>query len=108
MRKHRQVEYALFLLDFNETWICSVAFREKVQISNLIKIRPVAAELFYVDGQTEMTKLTLAFRNFSNAHKNNYFNAKLDMLLNSEDESAWCVISNSEANRPACTVTAHA
>ena len=27
------------------------------QISNFMKIRPVAAELFHVDGQTDMTKL---------------------------------------------------
>jgi len=32
-----------------------------------MKIRPVGAELFHVDGQTDMAKLTVAFRNFSNA-----------------------------------------
>ena len=37
-------------------------------------IRPVGAELFYVggqrDGQTDITKLTVAFRNTANALKN--------------------------------------
>ena len=39
-----------------------------------MKIRPVGAELFYAarltDGQTDMTELIVAFRNFANAHKN--------------------------------------
>jgi len=35
-----------------------------------MKIRPVGAELFHVDGRTDMTKLTVAFRNFANAPKN--------------------------------------
>jgi hypothetical protein len=32
-----------------------------------MKIRPVGAELFHADGQTDMTKLIVAFRNFVNA-----------------------------------------
>jgi hypothetical protein len=32
-------------------------------------ISPVGAELFHADGQTDMTKLTVAFRNFANAPK---------------------------------------
>jgi hypothetical protein len=35
-----------------------------------MKIRPVGAELFHLDGQTDMTKLIVAFRNFANAPKN--------------------------------------
>jgi len=31
-----------------------------------MKIRPVGAELFHADGQADMTKLTVAFRNFAN------------------------------------------
>jgi hypothetical protein len=34
-----------------------------------MKINAVGAELFYADGQTDMTKLVLAFRNFGNAPK---------------------------------------
>jgi hypothetical protein len=43
--------------------------------SNFINICPVGAELFRADGQTDrqtdMTKLIVVFRNFSNAPKNN-------------------------------------
>jgi hypothetical protein len=34
-----------------------------------MKIRPVAVELFHADGQTDMTTLTVGFRNFANAPK---------------------------------------
>jgi hypothetical protein len=45
-------------------------FSEKAEISNFIKIRPMGGELFHTDGQTDMTKLTVAFRNFVNAPRN--------------------------------------
>jgi hypothetical protein len=53
-------------------------FFKNTQISNFMKIRPVGAELFHADrqtdgrteGQTDMTKLTVTFRNFANAPKN--------------------------------------
>jgi hypothetical protein len=32
-----------------------------------MKILPVGAELFHVDGQTDMKKVIVAFRNFGNA-----------------------------------------
>jgi hypothetical protein len=35
-----------------------------------MKILSVGDELFYVDGQTDMTKLIVDFRNFANAPKN--------------------------------------
>ena len=42
----------------------------------LMKIRLVGAELFHAerrtDGQTDMTKLTVAFRNFTNTLKKGY------------------------------------
>jgi hypothetical protein len=34
-----------------------------------MKILPVIAELFHADGQTDMTKLIVAFRSFANAPK---------------------------------------
>ena len=47
---------------------------KNTQISNFMKIRPVAAELFneggQTDRQTDMTKLMVAFRNYTNAPKN--------------------------------------
>ena len=41
--------------------------KKKFQVSNLMKIRQVAAELFHEDRQTDMTKLTVAFRDLANA-----------------------------------------
>ena len=61
------VKYPLFLSDINETWIFSTDFR-KVLIS-LHEIPSVGAELFNVDGRTDMTKLLVAFRNLAKARK---------------------------------------
>jgi len=35
-----------------------------------MKILPVGAELFHADGQPDITKLIVAFRNFANAPTN--------------------------------------
>jgi hypothetical protein len=43
----------------------------KIQKSDFMKIRPVGAELFLADGQTD-TKLIVASRNVPNAPKNEY------------------------------------
>jgi hypothetical protein len=48
-------------------------FSKKVQISSFIKIRPVGAELLHADGQTDMTKLTVAFHNYVNLPKNSTY-----------------------------------
>jgi hypothetical protein len=56
-------------------------FSKNTQISNLIKILPMEAELFHAerrtegqtDRQTDMTKLIVAFRNFAKATKNSKF-----------------------------------
>jgi hypothetical protein len=53
-------------------------FSKDPQIPNFMKIYRVGAELFHadratdreMDGQKDMTKLTLAFRNFANTRKN--------------------------------------
>jgi len=37
---------------------------------NFMKINPVGAKLFHVEGWTDMTKLITTFRNFANAPKN--------------------------------------
>jgi len=42
---------------------------KNAQISNFIKFRPVGVRLFHADGRTDMTKLIVAFSNFSNATK---------------------------------------
>jgi hypothetical protein len=43
---------------------------ENPPISNFMKIRPVGAELFHMEGSTDMMKLKLTFCNFLNAPKN--------------------------------------
>jgi hypothetical protein len=45
-------------------------FSKSKKISYFMKISPVGAELFHVDGQTDMTKLTVALGNFAKAPKN--------------------------------------
>ena len=66
------VRYPLFLSDVMEREFSRQIF-ENTQISDLLKIHPVAAELFHADGwrdgRTYMTKLIVAFRNFANASK---------------------------------------
>jgi hypothetical protein len=37
---------------------------------NFMKIRPVGDELFHGEGQTGVTKLIAAFKNFANTSKN--------------------------------------
>jgi hypothetical protein len=61
------VKYQLFLSDFNETNF-SDTFSRNTQISNFINIRPVGAELFHADRQTDRytdtTELIVAFSQF--------------------------------------------
>jgi hypothetical protein len=40
-----------------------------INVNTLKKIRPVGAELFHADRQTDMKKPIVAFRNFANAPK---------------------------------------
>jgi len=47
----------------------SIIFEKNIQISNLMRIRPVGDGLFHADGRTDMTKLTVAFRKFANVPK---------------------------------------
>jgi len=65
------VKYLLFLSDFNEIWISDRFWKNK-HISNVMKIHPVAAKLFHMDGQTDMMKLTVTFRNFVHVPKREY------------------------------------
>ena len=48
-------------------------FKKNTEIQNVTNICPVGAEMFHADGRTDgptdMTKLTVAFRNFANAPK---------------------------------------
>ena len=38
---------------------------KNTQTSNSLKIRPVGVALFHADSRTDMTQLTVAFRNFA-------------------------------------------
>ena len=60
------VKYQLFLTDFYKTWIFRQIFRK------LLKFRqnPSSGSRVVPCGRTDTTKLTVAFRNFSNAPKN--------------------------------------
>ena len=62
----------VILVRFNETWIFATDFW-RILRCNFMKILPVWVELFHEDNQMEermdMTYLTVAFRNFTNAHK---------------------------------------
>jgi hypothetical protein len=68
MSKRLQVKYPLFMSDFNETWTFSTDFRQKAQIQSFIK-NPSNGSRVVPCGQTDMTKLIVAFRNFANAPK---------------------------------------
>jgi len=37
---------------------------KNMQVADFMRSRPVVAEMFHADRQTDMTKLTVAFRNF--------------------------------------------
>ena len=57
----------LFLSGFDGIWIFSTDFLRDTQISDFMKVRPVGAELFHVDGWEDMTKPIATFRNLLNA-----------------------------------------
>jgi hypothetical protein len=63
------VKCPLFLSDFNGTFVLSTDFQKNAQMSNLTKIQWQPSCSIRKDGhrQTGMTKLIIAFRDFSNA-----------------------------------------
>jgi hypothetical protein len=70
MSNRLYVKYPLFLSDFNEIWIFSTDFRRSLKYE--VSLKSVKWEPSYVmptEGQTDMTKLIVAFRNFANAPK---------------------------------------
>ena len=77
------IKYPLFLSGFNKNlnFLDGVS-KENIQISNLMKTRPVTAGLFCADGRTDLTKLIVAFRNFANALKTSHpiFRVFLEMV----------------------------
>jgi hypothetical protein len=62
------VNYPLFMSEFSATYNILDKITKNIQISNLMKIRPVVAEVFHVDrrtdGYTDNTKLIVTLRSF--------------------------------------------
>jgi len=56
-------------------------FWKNSQISSFMKIRPVGAQLFHTDGETDMTKLTVAFLNVAKVRNEsqNFINTLLGL-----------------------------
>jgi hypothetical protein len=84
------VKYRLFPSGFKETWIFWADFRKKFQTSNFMKIRPLGAELFHADRQTDMTKLTVASINAPTKRKN----GPMIKVNNNEFERVWLEMPN--------------
>jgi hypothetical protein len=58
----------------------SLQVTQNIQVSNFIKVRPMRAELFHADGQTDMMKLIVAFRNFASAPKKSRQTGKVNHI----------------------------
>jgi hypothetical protein len=62
-----------FLSDFNKILIFSIDFRKKIKLNeNPFSRSRVVPFSRAAEGQTDMTKLAVAFGNSANAPKNNY------------------------------------
>jgi hypothetical protein len=57
------------LSDLNEARLFLDRFLKNTEISDLIKMCPVGAELFHADRLTDVMKLIVVFRNFLNIPK---------------------------------------
>jgi len=64
-------------------------FPKNTQIRNLTNIRPVGAELFYADGQTDMLKLIVAFETLQTYLKSSQNWERLKGALGSEENFRW-------------------
>jgi hypothetical protein len=79
-------DVSFLLSDFNKNLDFRVRFSNKTQITSLLKICPVEADLYHaegqMDGQTDMTKLLVALCNFANAPKCNHTVRSYHLLVN--------------------------
>jgi hypothetical protein len=88
-----RVKYPWFLSD----WNLLDRFSQNIWISNFMKIRPVAADLFQAERQTDMTKLIVTFHNLLNARKNNWIieiNTFINILNCYKTKQQWILLSN--------------
>jgi hypothetical protein len=75
-------KYMFFLSDFNETSISSTDFRNilKYKISwKSFQWKPSCC--MRTNGQTDITKLIVAFRNFANVHKNDLLYVSVQLVI---------------------------
>ena len=63
------VKYPIFELDLNKNFISLEKFSKNIQISNLMKIGILGAELFHADGRTDRQTDRQTDRHFVNAPK---------------------------------------
>jgi len=68
------VKYTFFLSDFNKTWIFSAEFRKRLKSGiswQSVQWEPSCSKR--TEGQTDMTKLMVAFRNYAKSAKESKF-----------------------------------
>ena len=63
-----------------------------------MKLRPMGAESFHAERQTDMMKLTVAFHNFANATKNSVAR-KLSIFVHPQEKEGSCVIMGNPQKR---------
>ena len=96
------VKYPSFLPDFSKYFLENLSgifnsrqiFQKLFGYKNFMKIRPAGAELYHADrrtdGQTDVTKLIVAFRNFSNeprSERMSYIKEGTHILVQNKEQS---------------------
>ena len=72
---------AVILVSFRWNLKIFDIFSKGTEISNFMKIRPAEGEMLHADRRTDMTKLIVAFRNFTNAPKRNILNRNINFYV---------------------------
>ena len=76
-----RIEYRLLLSDFDQILKSWTDFSKNPEISTVMKIRLMGDELMHTDRRTDMMKIIVASRNFSNTPKKETHMQALPMLL---------------------------
>ena len=69
----RDVKYPLFFSNFDTTYIFSTDFRKMIKYHGNMSSGSRVVPCGRADGQTDMTKLIVTFRNFPNAPRNSCY-----------------------------------